>query len=130
MRREHIELHCASEFKSIAKKHRSFESDYSQSFTLLNMHLCEAKPQKPLGSKRLIHLHSGDGFDVWKFHVMTKGLKPNQWPRMWVGVFHAADTLVPLRLGMHSDNYDDSEMQRGAISEMSGYVEARTHPAS
>ncbi|GAA1579407.1 hypothetical protein D3229_10060 [Leucobacter aridicollis] len=121
MQRESVKTFCASVLKDIAKKHRTFPADFEQAFTLLNHHLCPAKPARPLGPKRLIHLHDGEGFEVWKFQVMTQGLRPGQWPRLWVGVAPALDLLVPLELNMHGNNYSDNDLEKSAIERMAEY---------
>lgn len=121
MQRESIELHCLAVFKDIKKKHRTFGEDLEQALTLVNQQLCPKKSGKPLTSKHLTHLHDGDGFQVWKFKVMVQGLRPGQWPRIWLGVAHDFDLIVPLVLDMHGNNYDDNAHQRTAIQTMSDF---------
>lgn len=122
MQSEPVGVYCSSQYKAICKKHKTFPKNYEQSFTLLNGHLCPAKDIHPVSSKRLVHLADGDGYQVWKFHVMVQGLKPGQWPRLWVGVAMELDLLVPLDLRMHGDNYDDSTVERGAITLMEHHL--------
>lgn len=122
MQHEPVETFCSSEFKKIKKKHQGFEKNFEQASTLLNQQLCPKKTVKPLTSKHLNRLHVGDGFEVWKFQVFVKGLKQGQWPRLWVGVAHEFDLLVPLEMGMHGDNYDDNTKEKNAIRAMSAYV--------
>lgn len=118
MQRESVDLYCSAEFKEIKKKHRSFEGDLEKALTLVNQQLCPKKTGRPLTSKHLNHLHDGEGFQVWKFQVMVQGLRPGQWPRVWLGVTHEFELIVPLVLDMHGNNYDDSTHQREAIRTM------------
>ena len=115
MQREAIELYCKAAYKEICKKHRTFANDYLDAFKLLNHHLCPSKPERPIAPKRLVHLHDGEGFQVWKYQVMAQGLRPGQWPRLWVGVIPGSDLLVPLVLDMHGNNYDDSAHEANAV---------------
>ena len=124
MQREPVQTYCSPAFKAITKKHRTFEKDFSQAYTLLNQQLCPKKAERPLTPKHLVRIHQSDGFEIWKFQVMVRGLRPGQWPRLWVGVASAEGILVPLALGMHGDNYRDNDMEEIAITTMKGYCAA------
>lgn len=114
MQRESLDRYCSKLAKKLQSKHPTFREDFKKAYTLLNNHLCVAKPTKPISPKRLTQLHHSDDFEVWKYQVMVQGLRPNQWPRMWVGVIRQVDLLVPLVLDAHQNNYNDSDNEREA----------------
>ncbi|NWN87436.1 MAG: hypothetical protein HLX51_02670 [Micrococcaceae bacterium] len=121
MQLEPVDTYCSSFNKSYSRKHRSFPKDYQAATKLLVRHLCGTHPEQPLSEKKLKRIHVANEFEVWKFNVMTQGLRPSQWPRMWLGVAPMLDLIVPLVIDSHTNNYSDNTHEATAISLMQSF---------
>lgn len=121
MQLEPVETYCFKFHKAFSKKQRTFPKNYDSATKLLVRHLCGKHHEQPVSSKKLMHIHTAKDFEIWKFQVMTQGLKPGQWPRLWVGVAYSLDLIVPLVLDSHTNNYEDNEHESSAIRLMESF---------
>ncbi len=113
MRCEPPDLYCGKAFKSICKKHRSFDESYKLSLRLVVAYFDD--PQNVNRPFQLVHLHTCEEYEFWKLKVMVKGLKPGQWPRLWFGVSQKGERiLIPLILDMHQSGYSDNQHENDA----------------
>jgi hypothetical protein len=96
-----------SEFKTLAKKHRTLEADYPMAKKLLEAQFDPAEKSNPIDPGKIHRLSKlGEERYLWKFEVFVRGLKPGQWPRMWFAVVD--DIIMPLVLLSHSQKYDNN----------------------
>lgn len=99
-------------FRTIREGFKSFER------------LCEAQfnpvsPRQVIAPAKLHRITQNNIWTLWKAELVipNSGLKPNQWPRMWFVVKGAV--IAFLCVSSHSDNYNDDEMNRIALSRAS-----------
>lgn len=101
------------EAKKLAKKY-PIEASLRTAKFLLPQYFT-ASDKDPIISKDKIHRVSvKPGVELWKFEVFVKGLRPNQWPRMWLVV--SGDTIYLLALKTHTQDYDNNETDRIALA--------------
>lgn len=124
MQLEPVGTYCADFAKKYSKKHRTFSSDYKAATKLLVLHLCGRHKEKPVSDKKLRLIHANSDFEIWKYNVVTTGLRPGQWPRMWLGVSYELDLIVPLVIDSHVNNYSDNAHEASAIELMKTYCES------
>lgn len=80
--------------------------------------LCEFQfhplnPQQRIAPAKLHRVTQNDEWSVWKIELVVHGLRPNQFPRMWLAV--RGSNIALLCIGTHIDNYDDNKMTKIAV---------------
>jgi len=83
--------------------------------------LCEVQfhpenPQRIIAPAKLHRIRQNDIWTLWKIELAVKGLRPNQFPRMWFCVQGAKIGL--LCIGTHIDNYNDNDMDNEALGRL------------
>lgn len=83
--------------------------------------LCEVQfnptsPRQVIAPAKIHRITQNDIWTLWKTELVVpnSGLRPNQWPRMWFVVKGAI--IAFLCISSHTDNYDDEDMNRLALS--------------
>ncbi|MDR1440286.1 MAG: hypothetical protein LBJ10_09910 [Clostridiales bacterium] len=74
-------------------------------------------PKRAIHPGKIHHVASVPGWDVWKVEVVSRGLRPGQWPRMWFAVSESSIAL--LAIGTHIQNYSDNGMEAVALGRLS-----------
>ena len=105
--------------KEIAALERRFNNVYNglRSFE----RLCEVQfhptnPQRIIAPAKLHRITQNDIWTLWKIELAVKGLRPNQFPRMWFCV--QGDKIGFLCIGTHIDNYNDDDMNNKALERL------------
>lgn len=88
--------------------------------------LCEVQfnptsPRQVIAPAKIHRITQNDIWTLWKTELVVpnSGLRPNQWPRMWFVVKGAI--IAFLCISSHTDNYDDEDMNRLALSRVSDF---------
>ena len=118
---EPVDLYCRKPAKALTKKHRdNFTIGIHTTLTLVAEYFTHpAQVNKP----HMLHRLTVTGqWEIWKIPVMVKGLRPGQWPRLWIGVPLGTPVIVPLVLDEHKSGYDDNTNQATAESRMREYT--------
>lgn len=68
----------------LRKKHRSLDVDFEGSKKLLIRHLIDGSDV--ITPAKLHHITDESGCSVYKFEAYVDGLRPSQWPRVWLAV--------------------------------------------
>lgn len=78
-------------------------------------------PRQVIAPSKLHRVTQNDLWTLWKIELVIpkSGLRPSQWPRMWFVVKGAI--IVFLCIASHSDNYNDEDMNRLALSRVSDF---------
>ena len=61
---------------------------------------------------KLHRVASGENYEIWKIEMLVKGLRPNQWPRIWFMI--NSNVVTFLSVGLHQDNYNNNQKDREA----------------
>lgn len=77
-------------------------------------------PQQVIAPAKLHRLMQNDIWSMWKVELVVpkSGLRPNQYPRLWFAVKGAI--IAFLCIATHIDNYSDEQMNRLALSRVTG----------
>lgn len=106
------------ELKSLRKTVRSIDEDIEKVKRLLVAHFYDEQNKgnviKPGKIHRITVANDVTGRELWKVEIITPGLKPKLWPRMWFMI--DGETIAFLAIASHKDNYDNNEVDRVAIS--------------
>ena len=88
--------------------------------------LCEiqfhpTKPSPRISPGKLHRITHNDTWTLWKTElpIIKSGLRPNQYPRIWFAVKGAI--IIFLCMATHIDNYDDTHMNKLAISRVTDF---------
>lgn len=86
---------------------------------LCNTQFNPTKPQQVIAPAKLHRITQNDTWTMWKVELVVPGagLRPNQYPRMWFAVKGAS--IAFLCIATHVDNYDDTVMNKLALSRIS-----------
>lgn len=97
------------DFKKLAKKQCGLEEGLAVLKKLLNRQFDSECQAAVIAPGKIHHIKTDDlGWEIWKVEMMVKGLRPNQWPRVWFAV--KGDTITFLAIRSHVDNYENNEM--------------------
>lgn len=86
---------------------------------ICEVHFDPINPKQIIAPGKLHRIKCCDNYNMWKVEMAVKGLKSNQFPRVWFAV--RGSVVVFLCLATHIDNYDDNEMNRIADSLVSQF---------
>ncbi|MCL2085820.1 hypothetical protein FWH09_02720 [Candidatus Saccharibacteria bacterium] len=108
-----------SEFAKIAKKMRTLEDSFGKAKKLLEVQFDPVCPQQVIAPAKIHRIHADDIWTLWKLEmvVMSCGLRPSQYPRVWLVV--SGNTVTFLAICSHMKNYDDNEINRIALERFS-----------
>ena len=105
------------ELKALKKKHRDIEKDIEKVKKLLVAHFftegTKGAVLKPGKIHRVTVENDTTGRELWKVEVVTKGLKPSLWPRLWFMM--DGENITFLAIASHKDNYDNNAMDMLAL---------------
>ena len=106
------------ELKSLRKTACSIDDDIEKVKRLLVAHFYDEQNKGNIIKPGKIHRVTIDNDvtsrELWKVEVVTSGLKPSLWPRMWFMI--DGETIASLAIASHKDNYDNNAMDKIAIN--------------
>ena len=107
------------EIAVLGRRFRTLREGISAFERLCAVQFDPTNPRQVIAPAKLHRVTHNDIWTLWKVELVVprSGLRPNQWPRMWFAVKGAV--IACLCLSAHSDNYDDEEMNRLALSRVS-----------
>lgn len=106
-----------SEYKKLAKKHRALDAAFKALQKLLAVQFDPVSPNAVISPGKIHHINTDNsGCELWKVEMITKGLRPNQWPRVWFSVSGA--TITFLAIASHTSNYDTNTIDDIAKSRL------------
>ena len=109
------------EIASLGKRFHTLHEGLSSFERLCEVQFYPANPRQVIAPAKLHRVKQNDIWTLWKAELVVprSGLRPNQWPRMWLVVKGAV--IVFLCVSSHVDNYDDEVMNRMALSRVSDF---------
>ena|SRR3989344_6478260 len=109
------------EIASLGKRFHTLHEGLSSFERLCEVQFNPANPRQVIAPAKLHRVKQNDIWTLWKAELVVprSGLRPNQWPRMWLVVKGAV--IVFLCVSSHVDNYDDEVMNRMALSRVSDF---------
>ncbi|MES2971953.1 MAG: hypothetical protein V4702_06560 [Patescibacteria group bacterium] len=113
------------ELRAVGKKQKQLETSINDGLVkvkkLLALQFDPTDPQISIPPGKLHRVSGFETWELWKVEVvlLKTTLRPNQWPRMWFAV--SGDKVVMLCLALHSQNYDNNEIDRIAIDRASDF---------
>lgn len=83
---------------------------------LCESHFHPTVPERKIDPGKLHRVTQNDVWTMWKTElaIIKSGLKPNQYPRVWFA--QSGAIIAFLCISSHTDNYNDAEMGRLALS--------------
>lgn len=105
------------DIKKLLKEYRDFSNSLVKAQRLLGVQFHPTNPQSIIGPGKLHRVTQNQTWAIWKLEVAVKGLRPNQWPRVWFAV--SGDTVTFLVAQTHMNNYDNNECDRLAAERFS-----------
>ena len=86
---------------------------------ICEVHFNPVSPRQVIAPGKLHKVKCYGSYIVWKVEIAVKGLKSNQFPRVWFAV--RGSVVVFLCLATHIDNYNDNKMDKIADSLVSQF---------
>jgi len=110
----------SKELKAL-RKYRTINDGLDAVKRLLEKQFDPASPEEVIAPGKIHRIHQDGIWSLWKIEVAVpnSGLKPSQWPRMWLVV--SGDKIALLTIGSHSQGYDDGSMDRAAKARVSDF---------
>lgn len=100
--------------KNLQSKYVYFDSGLESLRLICEDQFHPINPTQRIAPGKLHRVFWCDTYVLWKVELVVKGLKSNQFPRVWFAV-RGAD-LVFLCAATHIDNYSDSELSQQAVN--------------
>lgn len=99
------------EVKAICKKHPQLVKGLDAVKRLLDSQFDPVNPVEVIGPSKINRIIQTPVWTIWKVEVAipNSGLRPSQWPRLWIVV--SGDTAALLTIAMHSHNYDNATFE-------------------
>lgn len=105
------------EFKKFSKKFSGAQKGQDALKKLLAIQFDPANPKEIIPPGKIHRVHQNAIWELWKVEAIVAGLRPNQWPRIWLVV--SGESVTFLVIGTHVDNYDNNEMDQLALKRIS-----------
>jgi len=105
------------EIAALEKRRLRYIRDSLSGFQrLCEVHFHPTNPEQRIAPGKLHRVTQNDVWTIWKTELAVKdsGLRPNQYPRIWLVVSGAI--IAFLCISSHVENYSDDEMDRIALS--------------
>jgi hypothetical protein len=109
------------EIAALERRFRTIDDGLSAFERLCEVQFNPTSPRQVVAPAKLHRIMQNDIWTLWKVELVipNSGLRPNQWPRMWFVVKGAIITF--LCISSHTDNYNDNDMNRLALSRISDF---------
>ena len=107
------------EITVLERKFRTIHEGFASFERLCEVQFNPTNPRQIIAPAKLHRITQNDLWTLWKIELVipNSGLRPNQYPRVWFIVQGAI--IAFLCISSHSDNYNDEDMNRLALSRSS-----------
>ena len=98
--------HFDKEAAAVQRRFPAFNKGFESFKKICEVHFDPVLPKQVLAPGKLHRIKGLDNYTIWKIELAIKGLRPNQFPRMWFAI--RGSVVVFLCVKTHVDNYDDN----------------------
>ena len=104
--------HFEKEAASLKRRFPYFQEGLESFKKICLVHFDPENPKQVIAPAKLHRVKYCENFTIWKIELAVKGLRSNQFPRIWFAIH--GTTVAFLCLGTHIDNHDDNQMNQEA----------------
>lgn len=104
------------EIVALERRFRDLPRGFSALERLCDVQFHPTQPHQIIAPAKLHRVTQNNDWTMWKVELVVpnSGLRPNQFPRVWFVV--RGGTIAFLCMASHTDNYDDADVTRLAMS--------------
>lgn len=95
------------EATAIQRRFPAFNQGLEAFKKICEVHFDPIFPKQVIAPGKLHRIKGLDNYNIWKIELAVKGLRPNQFPRVWFGI--RGTVIVLLCVKSHIDNYDNNK---------------------